>query len=109
MKDEESERVYVDHDLATALSDTLVQTALDADLNVLTTFAALQLAILSLSGIVLTLSSAPEDFDDNKKTLAIMSGTVTEALKDLTAKDLVAVKAQFEFAAQTITDTRVIH
>lgn len=109
MNDETSERIYIDQKEAAILSDTLVQTALDTNLNVLTTFAGVQLSVLSLSGIILTMASAPEDFDENKKTLATMSETVTEALRTLTVEDMQNIKAHFDFAAQSITDKLVVH
>lgn len=109
MTDEHHERVYIDHQAATTLSEVMVQTALEADLNVLTTFAAAQLTVLSLSGIVLTMATAPEDFEENKKTLIAMTETVSGSLKILQAKDPMSANAEFEFTAKMLTDKIVIH
>jgi|TARA_R110000824_G_scaffold328711_1_gene515578 hypothetical protein len=109
MNEDEKEYLWVDPKLACELSDTLVQTALDENLNVLTTFAALQLSVLTVSGIILTMASAASDFKGNKKTLATMSATVTEALQQVQKDTLQNTHSQFEFAAQVLTDNVVIH
>lgn len=109
MDDENHERIYIDHQAATTLSELLVQTALEANQNVLTTFAAVQLTVLSLSGIVLNMATAPEDFEENKKTLIAMSETVSGSLKILQSKDPFTTNAEFEFTAKMLTDKIVIH
>jgi hypothetical protein len=109
MDNENAERIYIDRDAASALSDTLVKHALDSKHNVLTAFAAMQLAILSLAQVVLSAASEPEDVEANKATLATISATVSDTLENLHSRDVGQLQSQFEFAAQAITDKHSLH
>lgn len=95
--------LYVDHDIAAALSDRLIEMAANSDIDVLNTFAAFQLATMSVATMVLSLSTDPEHLEHNRQSLVSLAQSLIDHVKNLTPEELAEMRTHFEAAGVTAT------